>query len=80
MAAKEQHAELVAAQRAALNAASSDSERAQVLAEYGPQIGAANSRMETEILNARPIRWHAAPDGTECCCTAEDRRYGCGCR
>ena len=23
--------------------------------------------------------WHTAPDGTECCCTAEDRRYGCGC-
>ncbi len=25
-------------------------------------------------------RWHRAPDGSACCCTAEDRRYGCGCR
>lgn len=25
-------------------------------------------------------QWHAAPDGTPCCCTADDRRYGCGCR
>jgi len=23
--------------------------------------------------------WHRAPDGSPCRCTAEDRRYGCGC-
>lgn len=28
----------------------------------------------------KAIQWHMAPDGTECCCTAEARRYGCGCR
>lgn len=24
-------------------------------------------------------QWHIAPDGSDCCCTAEDRQYGCGC-
>jgi len=24
-------------------------------------------------------QWHTAPDGSNCCCTAEDRQYGCGC-
>jgi hypothetical protein len=23
--------------------------------------------------------WHISPDGTPCCCTAQDRRYGTGC-
>lgn len=36
------------------------------------------------IHRAKPTKrgreWHIAPDGRECCCTAEDRRYGCGCR
>ena len=32
--------------------------------------------------SARVVKneWHIAPDGTDCCCTAEDRMYGCGCR
>jgi len=28
----------------------------------------------------RRAKWHTAPDGTQCCCTAEDRKYGTGCR
>ena len=31
-------------------------------------------------LTPRAGVWHRAPDGTSCRCTAEDRRFGCGCR
>jgi hypothetical protein len=24
--------------------------------------------------------WHEAPNGEPCCCTPDDRRYGCGCK
>lgn len=37
-----------------------------------------NSRREW--LGGLGARWHIAPDGSNCCCTAEDRQYGLGCR
>ena len=38
------------------------------------------ARSAQRHISKSPERaWHTAPDGTECCCTAEDRRYGCGC-
>jgi len=31
--------------------------------------------------SSKPRRkWHTAPDGTSCCCTSEERKYGAGCR
>jgi hypothetical protein len=39
-----------------------------------------NSKREQLKADKQPIQWHTAPDGSPCCCTAEDRRYGCGCR
>jgi hypothetical protein len=37
-----------------------------------------NSKME--YLRLPAPKWHKAPDGSDCCCTAEDRQYGLGCR
>lgn len=43
---------------------------------YLPLIAEARKRWEAE----RPdLKWHIAPDGEPCCCTAEDDQYGCGC-
>jgi len=48
--------------------------------------GASNDAIEAIIADAKSpdntnaAAWHTAPDGTPCCCTAEDRQYGCGCR
>lgn len=74
----EQHASLVTTQRTELDAATTPAEREAVLAKYGPQISRAHSEME--YARTPEPNWHAAPDGSQCCCTSEDRRYGCGCR
>ncbi|MCC7314134.1 MAG: hypothetical protein IT419_04880 [Planctomycetes bacterium] len=74
---KTQHANIVAAQRARLSAAATDEERKAILSEFGPQL----SKLNSEIERSRRIAtWHEAPDGSPCCCTEDDRRYGCGCR
>ncbi len=47
------------------------------------QIYAELTRRDSEIRARRAKQggrdWHTAPDGSPCCCTAEDDRYGCGC-
>ncbi|MCK9568549.1 hypothetical protein M0R72_06380 [Candidatus Pacearchaeota archaeon] len=77
-----QHRALVRRQRTALALCADDDERQAVLSVCGPLISRANSAVEyaraCETRETHP--WHTAPDGTPCRCTAEDRRYGCGCR
>lgn len=47
---------------------------------------AADRLRDAALLKTKPSpktgerTWHTAPDGSECCCTAGERRYGCGCR
>lgn len=76
---KELHAELVERQRTELDAVQTLMERQAVLKHYEPLIARANSAMQEAEIFAN-IQWHTAPDGSPCCCTVEDRRYGCGCR
>ena len=68
------HVRLVKEQRAAL-AGAMEAERSAILAYYGPLISRANSAVRED---GSP-EWHLAPDGTPCCCTAEERSRGCGC-
>ena len=61
----------------------SEAEAEKRAAEQRAERSAAQEeRQRAKALRAAaPGRqWHTSPDGTPCCCTAEDRRYGCGCR
>ncbi len=75
MDAKKQHADLVRRQRLALDKATTNEKREIALVKFGPLISMANSEQQ----DTGDPEWHTAPDGTQCCCTAEDRQYGCGC-
>lgn len=56
------------------------------LTDYLPEIRALMAGAEKAAAQhaagegrRRETKWHVAPDGTPCCCTAEERRYGLGC-
>jgi hypothetical protein len=52
-------------------------------AKRAMKIGAEAEAAEWAAARAKSQQhnrtWHKAPDGTDCCCTEEERRYGMGC-